>query len=56
MQRFISALTFEFVRNILNQTHSPQFIPTASGKLHATVMGKFLLEKKIGYPMSQLLE
>lgn len=32
MQSFISALTFEFVQNIFNQTHSPQFIPTASEK------------------------
>lgn len=45
MQSSISALTFEFVQSIFNQRHSSQFIPTASEKLHATVMVEFLLEK-----------
>lgn len=45
MQSFISALTFEFVQNIFNQMHSPQFIPTASENLHATVMAEFLSGK-----------
>lgn len=54
MQSFLSALTFEFVQNIFNQTHSPQFIPTASEKLHATVMVEFLLGKT-GYNVSQAL-